>query len=139
MPAPIAAALGSSSRKTSRAPLRSAASRMAFCSTDVMFVGAQIRMRGWLYHFLPPTFLNEVLQHHFRNFEIGDNTVSQRTNGDDVTRRPPHHAAGLFADGEHPFCLAFNRDNGRFIQDHAPTFHMNQDVSGPQIYADILT
>ncbi|MNJ35882.1 hypothetical protein D3C77_306490 [compost metagenome] len=55
MPAPIAAALGSSSKNTSLAPLRSAASRIDFCSTEVIFVGAQIRIRGRLYQLRAPT------------------------------------------------------------------------------------
>ncbi|MNJ53876.1 hypothetical protein D3C77_492920 [compost metagenome] len=46
IPAPMAAAFGSSSKNTSLAPLCSAASRIDFCSTDVIFVGAQIRTRG---------------------------------------------------------------------------------------------
>ena len=45
-PAPIAAAIGSSTRKTSRAPADSADSRTARFSTLVISGGTQITMRG---------------------------------------------------------------------------------------------
>ena len=45
-PAPIAAAIGSSIRNTSRAPAESADSRTARFSTLVMQGGTQITMRG---------------------------------------------------------------------------------------------
>ena len=46
IPAPNAAIFGSSSMKTSRAPHFSAASRIAFFSTNVILVGQQIMIRG---------------------------------------------------------------------------------------------
>ena len=45
-PAPIAAAMGSSIRYTSRAPASSAESFTARCSTCVIFEGTQMMIRG---------------------------------------------------------------------------------------------
>ena len=42
--------------------------------------------------------LNEVIQHLLGDFEVGDHTVLQRANGNDVSRRPPQHVFGFFPD-----------------------------------------
>ena len=57
IPAPTAATLGSSSRKTFLAPVLSAASLIAFFSTCVILEGQQIRILGLEKKLLPLTFL----------------------------------------------------------------------------------
>ncbi|COG24823.1 Uncharacterised protein [Streptococcus pneumoniae] len=61
IPAPTAATFGSSSKNTVLPPERSAASRIAFCSTDVIFVGQQIKIRG----FEKKLFTSNLLMKYF--------------------------------------------------------------------------
>src|SRR5512132_4039990 len=74
-PAPIAAAIGSSIRNTRRAPACSADSRMARRSTAVDPDGTQTITSGAS----PVVHLaDEMLDHLFGDFEVGDDAIAQR-------------------------------------------------------------
>jgi hypothetical protein len=46
---------------------------------------------------------DEVVEHRFGHFEVGDDAVAQRPDGLNVARRAPEHLPRLFADGERAF------------------------------------
>ena len=43
-------------------------------------------------------FANEMLDHFFRDFKIGNNAVAQRANSLNITRCTPQHQLGLVPD-----------------------------------------
>src|SRR6266446_2674486 len=97
-PAPIAAAIGSSIRYTTRAPAASAASRSALFDptarggadheTRVDEITAVVGL------------LNELAQHAFGDPEVSDDAVLERTDRDDRAGRTAEHLLGFGADGE---------------------------------------
>src|SRR6266850_996589 len=44
--------------------------------------------------------LDEVAEHRFGNFEVGDDAIFHGPNGHDVSRRATQHSFGLFAYGQ---------------------------------------
>jgi hypothetical protein len=81
--------------------------------------------------------LDEVFEHHFSGFKVGNYAISQRTNGGDCTWRTPHHLLGLFANGKGQFCVLINGNDGRLSNDHASAQDINQDIGGAQINANV--
>ncbi len=70
--------------------------------------------------------LDEIPQHRLRDFEIGDDAVFHRPDGDDVARRAAKHAFGLLTDGKDVGRPAFDGDDRRFAQNHALPFHVHE-------------
>jgi len=78
---------------------------------------------------------NEVLDHLFGDFEVGDHTVAERTDSFDIAGRPPKHHFRFVADGKN-LLAAFDvcdRHHGRLVQHDSPTFDINQGIRGTQI------
>ena len=59
--------------------------------------------------------INKVLQHRFRNFEVGDDPVPQRADRRNVAGSAPDHAPCFLTDGKDSFGVGLNSDNGRFV------------------------
>ena len=78
---------------------------------------------------------NEMLDHFFGDFEIGDHTVPHRPDRLDVARRAAKHHLGLLADGKHLLLSAlFNDgDNRRFVQNDPPAFDIDESVRRAEI------
>ena len=76
-------------------------------------------------------------QHGLGDFEIGDDTVLQRTDGDDVAGRAAEHALGFIADGEDFVRSGLHRDDGRFAEHDALVADKHQGVGGAEIDPDI--
>src|SRR3989304_5242241 len=94
-PAPIAAAIGSSTRYTSFAPADSADSLTALCSTCVMPEGMQIIILG-LSPNLRLDISYKIFQHLFSNFKIGYDAVFHRTYGCNIAWGFAEHSLRLF-------------------------------------------
>ena len=78
---------------------------------------------------------DEVFDHFFGDFEIGDDAVAQRPNGADVTGGTAEHLLGFLTDGENLF-LAFDFGDGDhrwLVQDDALALDVDQRVRGAQI------
>ena len=99
-PAPIAAAIGSSIRKTRRAPALSALSWIARRSTAVEPEGTQMTTRGLAKATPGMHPADEVLDHLLGDLEVGDDAVAQGADRLDVAGRAPDHLLGFLADGE---------------------------------------
>jgi len=79
---------------------------------------------------------DEMLDHLFRDFEIGDDAVAHRTDRFDVARRAAQHHLRVIADGANGFLSAASRDrgdDGRLVQNDAFAFDVDQRVRGPKI------
>ena len=76
-----------------------------------------------------------MLDHLFRDFEIGDDAVAQRADGGDVAGRAAQHHLRLVADGEH-LLLALDLGDGddrRLVQDDAAALDVDQRVRRAEI------
>jgi hypothetical protein len=55
--------------------------------------------------------LDEVAEHGFGDFEVSDDTVFERADGDDVAGGTAEHAFGVIADGEDLIGAGFDGDD----------------------------
>src|ERR1043166_6050054 len=93
-PAPIAAAIACSIKYTSVAPARNAEP-------------------------LAVRFLDEILDHLLRHFEVGDDAVLHRTDGDDVARRAAEHFFRFLPDRFDVVVELVDGDDRRLAHDDA--------------------
>ena len=77
--------------------------------------------------------LDEVIQHLFRHFEVGDHAVLQGADGHDVSGRAAQHLFGVAAHGFHIAIHLVDGDNGRLIDHDAFALGVHQGVGGPQV------
>jgi hypothetical protein len=82
-------------------------------------------------------FADQMGQHSLGNFEVGDDTVFERTDGDDVAGRAAEHAFGLIADGENLVRAGLHGDHGGFAQHNALIAHIDQGVGRSKIDPDV--
>ena len=81
---------------------------------------------------------DEVMEHALRYLKVRDDAVFQRADGDDVGRRPAHHALRLRADGEDLLGDLVDGDDGRLVDDDAAAAYHHQGVRRPQVDADVV-
>ena len=77
--------------------------------------------------------VNELAQQVFRDFEVRDHAVLQRTDGVDLIRRAPEHQLGLAADREHAPRRLVHRDHRGLVQHDAAIFDIDERVRRPEI------
>ena len=88
-------------------------------------------------HLAVVRFLNEVIQHALRHFEIGDDAIFHRADRNDVTGRAAEHLLRFFADCFHLAGVLVERDNGGLV-DHDPfSLGKNEGVSSTKIDGEI--
>ncbi len=78
---------------------------------------------------------DEVLDHLFSNFKVGDHAVAHRADRLDMARRAAQHHLGVIANGEHLLLAAArdDRNDRRLVQNDAPALHIDQRVGGPEV------
>ena len=81
---------------------------------------------------------DEVAEHGFRHFEIGDDAGLHGADGDDVAGSAAEHALGLLADGEHAVGALLDGHDGGLAEHDAAVLDVDQGVGGTQIDADIV-
>src|SRR3972149_220430 len=69
---------------------------------------------------------DEVVQHLLGHVEVGDDTVLQRTDRDDVARGPAEHRLRLAAHGEHGGVRLVDRDDRRLVEHDALAPHVHE-------------
>jgi hypothetical protein len=77
--------------------------------------------------------LDEVGEHFFGNFEIGDHAVFHGLDGDHVARRPAKHFFRLAPDGDYVAAVLIDCNNGRLVYYDALAARKDQCVSGSQV------
>ncbi len=84
--------------------------------------------------------LDEVLDHLFGNFDVGDHTIAQRADRLDAVGGLAHHHLGIIAHGLHPADPVdrLNRNHRRFVQNDPLILHINQRVGGAEIDRHVL-
>lgn len=89
-------------------------------------------------HLAPVRLLDEVVQHPLRDFEVGDDAVFHRTNGDNVPRRAAKHLLGFFADRFDLSIVLVNRDDRRFVDDDALVLHEDEGIGRAEVDGEIV-
>ena len=82
--------------------------------------------------------LNEMPQHRFGDFEVGNDTIFHGPDGDDVARGATEHALGFFANRQHIGGSRLNGNNGRFTQYNTLVTNVNERIRCPEIYPNIV-
>ena len=82
---------------------------------------------------------DEVLDHRLGNFEVGDDAVAQRADRLDVAGGTTQHHLGLFADRENLPLAALRGEghDGRFVENDAPTLHVDQRIGRTEVDAHV--
>src|SRR6266478_2203718 len=124
-PAPIAAAIGSSTR---RAHLD-----LGDAGRDADdHARTRIEERTLAVH-----LADEVVEHLLGDVEVADDAVLERTDGDDARRRAPDHPLRLGADREHRAGPLILRDDRRLGDDDPAPAHVHEGVGGAEVDADV--
>ena len=80
---------------------------------------------------------DEVAEHCFGDFKVGDDAVLEWADRDDVAGRAAEHAFGIVADGEDFVGTGLHGDDRRFAQDDAVVLHIDECVGGAEVDADV--
>jgi len=88
-------------------------------------------------HLAVVRLLDEVIQHLFGDFEVGDDAVLHGLDGHDVAGGAAQHLLGLFAHGFHLAGVLVNGYNGRLVDNDALAGREDQRVGGAQINGQI--
>ena len=82
---------------------------------------------------------DEVLDHFFGNFEIGDHTVRHRADGADVAGGLAEHHLGFLADGKHLRASANlgHGHNRRLVEHDALALYVDKCVCRTEVNADV--
>ena len=84
---------------------------------------------------------DEVAEHGFRHFEVGDNAVLHGTDSTDVARGATQHALGFGTHGKHLIIAAavfFHRHHGRLAQDNALPLDIHAGVCGTKVDSKVI-
>ncbi len=88
-------------------------------------------------HFAVVGLLDEVIEHSLGYFEVGDDAVFHRLDGDDIAGRAAEHFFRLFAHRFHFTGVFVEGDDGGFVDDDALTFGEYKGICGAQIDGQI--
>ena len=81
--------------------------------------------------------LDKVIQHLFRHLKVGDDTIFQGANGNDVTGRAPQHLLGIAPHGfDIPIDL-IDGDDGRLIDYNSLALGKHQGIGGAQVNGEV--
>ena len=85
-------------------------------------------------------FMDKMSEHGLGNFEIRDDTISHRADGDNISRRFSQHILCF-----KPYCqnpvfgsvIGSDRHHGRLTQNNPLAFHIHQCIGCSQIYGQV--
>jgi hypothetical protein len=83
---------------------------------------------------------DEVLEHLFGYFKIGDDTVFERPYRCNISRGLAEHGLGLFSYRQHPFAAAiflYGNDR-RFVRDYSFAFNVDERACRAEVYSKIV-
>ena len=77
--------------------------------------------------------VDEVIQHLLGDFEVSDDAVFHRLDGDDIARRAAQHFLGFLTDGLDFAGCFVQRDDRRLVDNNAFSLRENQRVGGAKV------
>ena len=84
--------------------------------------------------------VDEVAQHGFGHFEIGDHAITHRSDGHDIPRGSAEHVLGFHAHGQHAVFGAVVRSNGNhggLAENNALAFNVYQRIGRTQVDSQV--
>ena len=75
--------------------------------------------------------------HPLGDVEVGDGPLAQRAHGDDVARRSADHLPRLVPHGQYLMRAGVECDDGRLVQDDAPTLGVDEGIGRSQIDSEV--
>ncbi len=81
--------------------------------------------------------VEKVPEHPLGGVEIGDHSIPQRPDGNDIPRRASYHFLGFVADSQDVLGFLVPGHHRWFVDHNAASPHINQCVGSSQIDADI--
>ena len=115
IPDPIAAATGSGTISTSRAPAWYVASSTAFRSTSVTPDGTQMLILGFRNALLPHCLLDKVAQHALGDQKVRDHALPHGPDRHNIARCPSNHLTRFFSNCPYFICIFIIRNYGRLL------------------------
>ncbi len=88
-------------------------------------------------HFPVVRLLNEIVQHLFRDFEVGNHAVLHGLDGHDVSRSAAQHLFGFLAHGLHFSGVLVDCHDGWLVDHDALAFGKHQRIGRSQIDREI--
>ncbi len=88
-------------------------------------------------HLAVVRLLDEVVQHLFGDFEVGDDAIFHRLDGDDVAGSTAEHLLGLFADGFDFAGVLVDGDDGGLVDDDALAARIHKRVGGAEVDGEV--
>lgn len=85
--------------------------------------------------------LDEIAEHFLGDVEVGDDAVFHGADSNNAARGAAEHLLGLLADGENlplPHAVLLHRHHGRFADDDALAFQVNEGIGGSQVDGKII-
>ena len=94
---------------------------------------------AWLGPLAGVHLLDEVAQHLLAHFEVGDDTVFQRTDRLDVVGCATHHALGFDADRDRSTIVDVDCHDRRLVEHDAEPAGVDQSVGGAEVDREVAT
>jgi hypothetical protein len=82
-------------------------------------------------------FADKMLEHFFRDLEIGDDAVLHRADRDDIARRPAEHFFGVAPDRFDLVGHFVDGDDRRLAHDNAASLRINERICRAEINCQI--
>ena len=82
--------------------------------------------------------LDEMPQHRFGDFEVGNDAILHRANGDDVAGRAAEHALGFFPHSQDVGRSRLDGNDRRFTQYDSLITHVNEGIRRPEVYPNVI-
>jgi hypothetical protein len=82
--------------------------------------------------------MDEVAQHGFGDFEVGNHAVLHGSNSHDVSGRSAQHPLGFLTDRQHVGRASLNGHDGGFAQNNAPVSYINERVGSAKVYPNVV-
>ena len=88
-------------------------------------------------HMLADGLEHKALKHEADQLVIGDGTLAQGADGQDIARRASDHTLGLVTKGKNIAAVAIDGHHGGLAQNDALSLHIDQDLRSAQINPDV--
>src|ERR1035437_2348853 len=83
-------------------------------------------------------FLKKIFQHLLCHLKIGNYSINQWTDSDNMGRCSTNHSLSFLTDGQNLLGFFVNRNNRRLGNDNTFAFNINQRIGSTEVNANIV-